>query len=1085
MTTPNDHYMVAIGTSAGGLEALERFFKHMPYDDRLVFLVVQHLSPDYKSHMVELLSKHTPMPVHEAADGIMLETGQIYLLPPRKNMTVYNGKVYLMEYDRTQGLNLPIDILFESLAKDQGSRAIACILSGTGSDGTRGLRAIKEHGGIVLAQDNTAKFDGMPRSAIATQLVDYVAAPEDMPTILQRYIRHPKTAHPALFQSQIDTDRNLIEKVMAILRDHDGVDFSGYKPNTLLRRIDRRMALYEIESLQQYVQFLQTSESERTILFKEFLIGVTRFFRDPEAFDYINQTVIPAIMSKRPRQEQVRIWVPACSTGEEAYSLAILFQHHMETTGNFADVKVFATDIDRDALERAGQGVYPESIAADVPEHLLKQYFVRNADDQYEILRQIRHMVVFAHQNIITHPPFSRLDLISCRNLMIYLQPDVQAQLLSLFQFALKSNGYLFLGSSESLGDKAAEFAVEDAKWKIYRLRTRHNPLVNTQFNHPSRTQQRHREAVSSVSSKVLADWRTSDPVLRSLVEHMLPPCVVIDESWSMIHGFGQLDAFIQAPRGYQVSLNITKLVREGLSLPLSTALHQTFKTGDDVTYRSIEMTVDGETQYVTMSTRLFWHHDDNQRLCLVTFMFAQAELDNDEGEPYHISDSVSQRLYTLEQELQYTRESLQATIEELETSNEELQATNEELMAANEELQSTNEELESVNEELITVNNEFQAKIKELSALNDDMNNLLKSTDVGTVFLDANLNVRKFTPAAQEAINLMEQDIGRPLQHIAHKLGDFSLMERVEQVLESLMPQEVDVRNKDGRWLLVRIMPYRTHTNTISGVVLTFVDVTDMKHALQIAEESDEFTQVILNSLSAHIAVLDQNGVITHVNEAWQRFSWQNGGNANRTDVGINYLQICQMADQYEDSEGAETCYTGLRALLDGEINAFDLEYPCHAPDEERWYLMRAVPLNTRDGRIVVSHIDITETRKIQNHLRLSEKRFKLASHTADMVLFEQDINGRYTWIHNTGLPYPPQDASGYSDVQLLPIPQGQTLAQYKQAVLQAVSTSQHRITITADDTTYTCQMLIERLVDEKDQPQGIIGVYYAFQPA
>jgi len=1076
-------YVVGLGTSAGGLEALERFFKNMPSTDQFAFLVVQHLSPDYKSHMVELLSKHTNMTVHEARDGVEITAGNIYLLPPRKNMTIFKKKLYLVDYDRSRGLNLPIDILFESLAKDQRNKAVGCILSGTGSDGTRGIRAIKEYGGIVLAQDDTARFDGMPRSAIATQLVDYVAAPERMPEILMRYIKHPGLIRNGSQQHlKLMQEKDLVGKVLAILRDHNGVDFTGYKPNTLIRRIERRMSLYEITSLEQYIDYLQKSSSERKVLFKEFLISVTSFFRDPEAFEYLQQRVIPALLDSRHRKDQVRVWVPGCATGEEAYSLAILFQEHMEVTGRFADVKIFATDIDREALERAGQGRYPESIMADIPTPMLNNYFVKQGE-QYEILRQIRSMVVFAYQNLVTDPPFSRIDLVSCRNLLIYLQPAVQNRIFSIFQFALKPGGFLFLGSSESLGEKAADFTVENSKWKIYSFRGTYNPLINTHI-----TRSEHTDPVSLNEQpsqiKPTSDWRSGDAVLRSLVEHVMPPCIVVDEKMNMIHGFGELDPYLRAPRGLQVNLNVLKLVEEDLSIPLSTALNRTFKDGKEVTFSHVEFTNQTGIHHIDLTTRLFWYRGQHQKLILVLFVPIETNPEIENGEQFNLSEGVSQRIGNLEQELQYTRENLQATIEELETSNEELQATNEELMAANEELQSTNEELESVNEELLTVNNEYQVKIKELGALNDDMNNLLKSIDIGTVFLDSDLNVRKFTPAAQNSINLLEQDIGRPIHHFAHKLVNFELVDAIESVTETLVSSEHEVQDKSGRWYLLRITPYRTHTNQINGVVLALVDITELKIAASAAERSNQFTQVILNSLSAHIAVLDSDGTIVNVNDAWRDFAQENGGTGLTTDVGTNYLHVCRTSAM-DEAVGASESFNGLSRLLAGEISEFDLEYPCHAPHEKRWFLLRAVPLNTNDGRVVISHINITQRKLIENAFRRSEKRFKLATQLADVTLFEQNLSLEYTWVHHRdGIGFGEEvlgktDAEVFSDEAEI-----STMQSLKQRVLNGESFLQTEIQLSLDGICYRCEIVLESIEDDAGQIEGLIGACSNWMP-
>ncbi|MCB0170818.1 MAG: chemotaxis protein CheR, partial [Anaerolineae bacterium] len=465
-------YVVGIGTSAGGLEALEKFFTNMPFSPQFSFVVIQHLSPDYESHMVELLSKYTPMPVHEAKDGIPVAPGSIYLIPRRKNMTIFRGKLLLIDYDRTQGLNLPIDIFFESLGKDQQEKAIGIILSGTGSDGTRGLRTIKEMGGMVMVQNESAKFDGMPNSAIATRLVDYVTSPEKMPEILVNYIKHPGLIIKAEIEgTDGQGDDAELVKLFALLHKNTGVDFTDYKRTTVLRRIERRMSLNQIDHIIDYVTYLKESPNECQILSKEFLIGVTRFFREPEAFEFIQQQVLPTLFKdKETQQSPLRIWVPGCATGEEAYSLAIIIQEYMERVGRYVDVKIFATDLDKEALGHASRGAYSDSITADVSSERLRNFFVKRGN-HYEILRRARTMVVFAQHNLVKDPPFSNMDFISCRNLLIYFKQPLQRRALDTFQFALRPGGYLFLGTSETVGsDYDNIFLVEHSKWKIYRM---------------------------------------------------------------------------------------------------------------------------------------------------------------------------------------------------------------------------------------------------------------------------------------------------------------------------------------------------------------------------------------------------------------------------------------------------------------------------------------------------------------------------------------------------------------------------------------------------------------------------------------
>jgi len=825
----SDFYVVGIGTSAGGLEALEKFFTNMPPDDQMAFIVVQHLSPDYESHMVELLSKYTPLKVYQARDGMEVEPKNIYLIPRRKNMTIFKGRLYLVEYGRGQGLNLPIDIFFESLAKDQGEKSIGIVLSGTGSDGTRGIRAIKEAGGMVMAQDDSARFDGMPRSAVSTQLVDYVIPPEEMAGNLLSFIKHPCLNRDPSLPLVIADDQVPLEKLFAILRTQTGIDFSEYKPSTILRRISRRMSINQIDEFVDYLKFLEHSPTENQTLYKEFLISVTRFFRDPEAFDLIKKKVIPALLKGKEPKAQIRVWVPGCATGEEAYSLAILFQEYMQETGQHVDIKIFATDIDQDALAFAARGNYPESILADVSHTRLRDFFIKRGSS-YEILRHVRAMVVFAYQNLIKDPPFSRIDLVSCRNLLIYLQPNLQKNVMGLFQFALKPYGYLLLGSSETVGEYADIFVSHYNRWKIYRYEADAPPPPREIiYQRPATPQKQIYPAPQTT------DWHSNDTILRSLVEQMMPPCVIVDEKQTVIHAFGGARDYLEAPIGYQVDLNIMNMTRSELTLPLSTALHRTLQNQEDVTYNHIRLGKGIKEKYINLTTRLFWERNNRQSLILILFEESNYQpVEPAPTEKFDIDQGAAQRIEDLEHQLQYTKENLQATIEELETSNEELQATNEELLAANEELQSTNEELQSVNEELTTVNNEYQLKIRELTRLNNDINNLLSATDIGTIFLDANMVVRRFTPAVQNAVNLLEQDINRPFKHISHNLLDFDLHIEAQQVLETKTSIERELKSRDNRWHILKIHPYVTHAQQADGVVISLIDITPRHQAEQ-----------------------------------------------------------------------------------------------------------------------------------------------------------------------------------------------------------------------------------------------------------
>ncbi len=518
----SDFYIVGIGASAGGLEALEKFFGNMPADSGLAFVVVQHLSPDYKSLMAELLSKHTQMPVYEVQDGMSVEPNNIYLIPRKKTMTIFHGKLHLTDRGQEQ-LNLPIDIFLRSLAEDMGERAIAIILSGTGSDGTRGIRAVKEAGGMVMAQDtSSAKFEGMPQSAIATQLVDYILSAEQMSTELVSYIQHSCISTDLGAKPAIAKDEDNLSKIYAKLRSQAGVDFTYYKQSTMVRRIERRMSINQIDRLSDYLHYLYQSPNEVQTLYKELLIGVTKFFRDTEAFEFIGEKVIPEIFKGRSRNDQVRVWVAACSTGEEAYSLAILFSEYMEKSGNYLDVKIFATDLDKAALEYAGKGVYAESIAADVSLERLKNYFIKRGDS-YEVLRRVREMVIFAQQNIITDPPFSKIDLVTCRNVLIYFQSVLQKKVLSMFQFSLKQDGFLFLGTSETVGDNSDFFLSYHNKWRVYQYRGGFRPLMLEHGNVNIQPRELQPRGIS-YGTRVPDDRRINEIIYRGLIEKFMPP---------------------------------------------------------------------------------------------------------------------------------------------------------------------------------------------------------------------------------------------------------------------------------------------------------------------------------------------------------------------------------------------------------------------------------------------------------------------------------------------------------------------------------------------------------------------------------
>lgn len=864
----DDNFPIAgVGASAGGLEALEQFFKNIKPESGMAYVVVQHLSPDYKSLMVELLSKHTDIPIFRAEDGMKVMKNAVYLIPPKKNLTIFHRKLYLTDQSLNLGLNLPIDIFFRSLAEDLAERSIGIVLSGTGSDGTLGIRAIKGAGGMVMVQDEeTAKFDGMPKSAIATGLVDYILPPQRMGEQLLKYIEHPFVAAS---DKKIDIDleaNDAMSKILLAIRARTGVDFTYYKPNTIVRRIERRSSVHQIPNIEDYYKLLSESPTEVNVLYKELLIGVTKFFRDNEAFEILRNKVIPDIFDNKSIGEIIRIWIPGCSTGEEAYTLAIMFREHMNKIEKEYDVKIFATDIDKDAIEYASIGSYPESIVTDVSENLIKKYFTKNGST-FKVIDSIRQMVIFATHNLIKDPPFSKIDLISCRNLMIYFQTIMQKKVLSSFGFSLNTDGYLFLGSSESIGDLSNYFTVIDNKWKIYKSNEKIMHPILDDIYIPSIANRRF-PVFQDKRAKFTSEDELFESINKNLFNDYVPPSIVINDKYELVHVFKDVNRFMKIPSG-KVSLNILNMVPNELSVAMGTAIHRALKDNSEIVYKDVVFKKDDDTITLNLIVKMFKHDKTKNNLMLVIFEETQTDSPKASySEYFDIGSNVNQRMLDMEGELKYTKENLQATIEELETSNEELQATNEELIASNEELQSTNEELQSVNEELYTVNSEYQSKIEELTELNNDINNWFNVTNIGTIFLDLKLRVRKFTPATKFFVNLIDDDLGRPISHISYNFVFSEFFTEINQVLRTLKPFEIELKSTDGKWFLLKILPYRTIENAIKGLVITFIDINKIKsYELQIRRDNEFLSSILENSPNAKI-MLDKSGKVTYANK-------------------------------------------------------------------------------------------------------------------------------------------------------------------------------------------------------------------------
>ena len=818
---PNGFPIVGIGASAGGLAAFEAFFSGMPVDTDpgMAFVLVQHLAPDHKSILTELIRRYTRMHVFEVEDGMAVAPNCAYIIPPNRDMAFLNGSLQLLEPSAPRGRRLPIDFFFRSLAQDQGERAIGIVLSGTGSDGTLGVRAIKGGGGMVMAQNpESTEFDGMPRNAIATGLVDYELPPAEMPAQLIAYAMHAfgHARQPAIVESP--KSENALKKIFVLLRAQTGHDFSQYKPSTINRRIERRMAVHQIDAIDSYVKYLQQTPAEVEALFRDLLIGVTNFFRDPEAFKVLEEQVIRRLFDDKPAGSVVRVWSTACSTGEEAYSIAILLQERMDALKQNYAVQLFATDIDSRAIATARAGLYSASIAADLSAERLARFFTAESEGtNYRVHKRIRDMLVFSEQDVLKDPPFSRLDLVSCRNLLIYLGAELQKKLIPLFHYALKPGGVLLLGTSESVGEFADLFAPLDRKSKLYQRKEDFRGLERTTLARflPPITAPNPVLARGVKKVALSARLPLRELTEQTLLQQIAPSSALVNGQGDILYLHGRTGMYLEPDPGEAGINNVLKMAREGLRRDLTIALHKAVATREIVRCAGLRVKTNGHFTGVNLTVCPVMVDADGtpeSHLYLVLMADAPAPFAapvQQVAAPASAASDIESRIAALTQELQAKDEYLQSTHEELESSNEELKSSNEEMQSVNEELQSTNEELEtskeelqSLNEELGTVNSELQTKVADLSRANNDMNNLLAGTGIGTVFVDHQLRILRFTPAASAIINLIPSDVGRPVSHIVSNLAGYDcLVADVQAVLNTLAIKEVSVQTAEGRW--------------------------------------------------------------------------------------------------------------------------------------------------------------------------------------------------------------------------------------------------------------------------------------------
>ncbi len=877
--------VVGIGASAGGLAAFEAFFSGMPAerDPDMAFVLVQHLAPDHKSILTDLIRRYTRMQVFEVEDGMTVRPNCAYIIPPNRDMAFLNGSLQLLEPSAPRGQRLPIDFFFRSLALDQRERAIGIVLSGTGSDGSLGVRAIKGEAGMVMAQDpTTTEFDGMPRNAIATGLVDYELAPAQMPAQLIAYAAHAFNNLPQAAASANHTSETNLKKIFVLLRAQTGHDFSQYKPSTIHRRIERRMAVQQIDALERYVKFLQQTPGETEALFRDLLIGVTNFFRDPDAFKMLEEQVMPKLFADKPSSSSLRVWSAGCSTGEEAYSLAILLQESMEALKQSYTVQLFATDIDSRAIATARVGLYPSSIASDVTAERLARFFSAEPDHSaYRIHKGLRDMLVFSEQDLIKDPPFSKLDLISCRNLLIYLGADLQKKLIPLFHYALKPGGILFLGTSEGIGDFGDLFTSLDRKMKLFQRRddfhgTQRTPL--SRFLPPMSAVDAALPRPSG-NKMFAAKLPVRELTEQALLQQLAPVGALVNGHGELLYLHGRSGMFLEPAPGEVSISNILYMARDGLRLDLTTALHKAKSLGQAVRVPGLRVKTNGHYTRVNLSVHpvsapLAVTPESPLYLVILEEIRQSADVLALSAAPVEgvVVDTnlsaVEAQIAALKDELRAKDDYLQSTHEELESSNEELKSSNEEMQSVNEELQSTNEELEtskeelqSVNEELATVNAELQTKVADLSIAGNDMNNLLAGTGIATIFVDHQQRILRFTPAAMRIINLIRGDVGRPVGHIVSNLMNYTMLVKdVQAVLDTLVPSEVEVRTTEDKWYSMRIQPYRTLENVIEGAVISFIDISVMVQAREALGKAEALSRLALLARDARDAICMQD---------------------------------------------------------------------------------------------------------------------------------------------------------------------------------------------------------------------------------
>ncbi|MBK7212909.1 MAG: PAS domain-containing protein [Bacteroidales bacterium] len=932
--------VVGIGASAGGLEAMEQFFGNFPENSGMAFVVIQHLDPNHIGIMPELLQRITPMKVFQATDAIRIKPNSVYVIPPNKSLSILKGALYLFDPIETRGLRLPIDQFFLSLANDLEERSIGIILSGMGSDGIQGAKAIKEKNGIVLVQDPaTSKFDGMPRSAIDALIPDIIAPADELPAKLLAYLRFSNVTRSESIKE--DKIKSNLEKIIILLRTHTGHDFSQYKKNTLFRRIERRKGVHQIDRVISYVRFLQENPKEIDILFKELLIGVTSFFRDPAVWDKIRDNIFPAMFDELPSGYVLRAWVPACSTGEEAYSLAMCFKEaiaNYKKHKNFS-LQVFATDLDHDAIEKARKGLFSSNIAAEVDPARLSRFFTLETEG-YRVVSSIREMIVFAPQNVIKDPPFTKLDLLTCRNMLIYMETDLQKKLLGLFSYSLNPGGILVLGNAETLGTEQPGFKEIDSKLKIFKRSS--SATISELQNFPSSM---HNSKIS-VSEKIKP--RKAVESIQSAVDQIIlqqysPASVVVNERGDIIYITGRTGKYIEPAAG-KANWNIFVMARDGIRHELPGAFRTALKDFKAVRISNLKIGTNGGSQFVDITVQQIEAPDLVKGLIMVIFTDVPVVANPEINKSGKVKPS-SIREKELELELQRSYEELQSTREEMQTSQEELQSTNEELQSTNEELTTSKEEMQSLNEELQTVNIELQSKISGYARANDDMKNLLNSTEIATLFLDKNLNIRRYTDQVTKVFKIRGTDKGRPFTDLVTDLQYPEIREHALQVIKTLAFIETAASTRDGNWFTVRIMPYRTIDDHIDGLVITFSDITQAK---KLELKLLEANKALVDSKKDYDLAMHKMSIVS-ICDTNLRYIWSYDPDKEFSSSAI----IGKRDDEISSDKGSQALLKLKKQVLENGVER-DIKCTLKNKTGSKNYHIAATPLLNHEGQII-----------------------------------------------------------------------------------------------------------------------------------